>query len=88
MCSHCFSLVWVAGWPPFGKWLLARLAMCSHCILTITGFDFSRSGFRGWVWVLIASVPELCILFTFSQRKISSECQGTAQYLESKENIQ
>ena len=24
----------------------------------------SRFGFEGWVWVLIASVPGLCILFT------------------------
>ena len=25
---------------------------------------FSRFGFEGWSWVLIASVPDLCILFT------------------------
>ena len=25
----------------------------------------SRFGFGGWIWVLIASVPDLCILFTF-----------------------
>ena len=25
----------------------------------------SRLGFEGWSWVLIASVPDLCILFTF-----------------------
>ena len=25
----------------------------------------SRFGFEGWIWVLIASVPDLCILFTF-----------------------
>ena len=25
----------------------------------------SRFGFEGWIWVLIASVPGLCILFTF-----------------------
>ena len=24
-----------------------------------------RFGFEGWIWVLIASVPGLCILFTF-----------------------
>ena len=29
------SSVWVAEWPPFGKYLLARLAICSHCILSI-----------------------------------------------------
>ena len=30
-----FSSVWVAEWPPFGKKLPARLAICSHCILSI-----------------------------------------------------
>ena len=35
---YTFSSVWVAEWPPFGKKLparLARLAICSHCILSI-----------------------------------------------------
>ena len=32
---YTFSSVWVAEWPPFGKWLHARLAICSHCILSI-----------------------------------------------------
>ena len=36
MCVHCsFSSVWVAEWPTFGKKLPARLAICSHCILSI-----------------------------------------------------
>ena len=48
-----FSSVWVAEWPPFGKWLLTRLTICSLCIL------------KGWIWVLIASVPDLSMLFTF-----------------------
>ena len=26
----------------------------------------SRFCFEGWIWVLIASVPDLCILFTFT----------------------
>ena len=25
----------------------------------------SRFGFGGWIWILIASVPEFCVLFTF-----------------------
>ena len=29
-------------------------------ILVISRFDF-----EGWIWVLIASVPDICILFTF-----------------------
>ena len=34
--------------------------MCIFVMLFI-----SRLGFEGWIWVLIASVPDLCILFTF-----------------------
>ena len=30
-----YSSVWVAEWPPFGKYLPARLAIFSHCILSI-----------------------------------------------------
>ena len=61
MCVHIsFSSVCVAEWPPFGKELLTRLTICSFCILTISNF----SCFEGWMWVLIASVPGLCILFT------------------------
>ena len=42
----------------------------------------SRFGFEGWSWVLIASIPELCKLFTsyilsdFSQKN-SADLQGT-----------
>ena len=32
---YTFSSVWVAEWPPFGKQLPARLAICSRCILSI-----------------------------------------------------
>ena len=36
VCVHyTFSSVWVAWWPPYGRWLPARLAICSHCILSI-----------------------------------------------------
>ena len=33
---------------------------CLFVILVISHF-----GFEGWIWVLIASVPDLCILLTF-----------------------
>ena len=33
--QYTFSSVWVAEWPPFGRWLPARLAICSPCILSI-----------------------------------------------------
>ena len=32
---YTFSSIRVAEWPPFGKQLPARLAICSHCILSI-----------------------------------------------------
>ena len=32
---YTFSSVSVAEWPPFGKKLSARLAICSHFILSI-----------------------------------------------------
>ena len=32
---YTFSSVRVAEWPPFGKKLPDRLAICSHCILSI-----------------------------------------------------
>ena len=32
---YTFSSVWVAEWPPFGKKLPVRFAICSHCILSI-----------------------------------------------------
>ena len=28
----------------------------------------SNSGFVGWVWVLVALVPDLCVLLTFKKR--------------------
>ena len=59
---YTFSSVWVAEWPPFEKELHIWLVVCSHCILSICIFF----GFEGWIWVLIASVPALCIMFTFS----------------------
>ena len=33
--NYTLSSVWVAEWPPFGKKLPARLAICSHCFLSI-----------------------------------------------------
>ena len=38
---YTFSSVWVAEWPPFGKELPARLAICSHCILSICNNYYS-----------------------------------------------
>ena len=39
--------IWVAEWPPFGKELPTRLAICSHCILSICNFIHFPFRFRG-----------------------------------------
>ena len=40
-CVHViFSSVSVAEWPPFGKWLITRLVMCSCCVLAICGVGY------------------------------------------------
>ena len=52
------SSVWIAEWPPFGKWLLTRLTICSLCILSICNYSYFPFWFEGWI-------PDLCILFTF-----------------------
>ena len=57
---YTFSSVWVAEWPPFGKYLPAWLAICSHCLLSICYLFISRFGFKSRIWLLVASVPVHC----------------------------
>ena len=67
-CVHIIiSSVWVAEWSPFGeKKLLTRLTiLCSLCILTISRFSYFLFGFEGLIWVLIAPVPDFCILVAY-----------------------
>ena len=63
MCVHIiFSSVWpwVAEWPPFGE----RLTICSLCsFLFFVILVISRFCFEGLIWVLLASVPDICIFF-------------------------
>ena len=40
--------------------------ICSFVFCLFVILVFSRCGFKGWIQVLIASVPDLCIRFTFS----------------------
>ena len=35
---NTFSPIWVAEWPPLWKLLPARLAICSHSLLSIFNF--------------------------------------------------
>ena len=62
VCSYFIRSV--AELPPFGKKLLIRWTICF-----LLYFDYIlvifRFGFEGWIWVLIASVPDLCIRLTF-----------------------
>ena len=39
--------VMVAEWPPIGKELFSRLAICSHCIVYICCFSYYPFWFRG-----------------------------------------
>ena len=52
--------------------MLTRLTICSLCILTICIFSYFPFGFEGWICVLIASIPGLCILFTFIKYTLST----------------
>ena len=38
-------------------------------MLTICNFSYFLVWFEGWIWVLIVSVPDLCIIFTFHMFK-------------------
>ena len=53
---YTFSSFKVAEWPPFGKYMPARLTICSHCILSICSiYLFSvlvlRAGFADGYFV-------------------------------------
>ena len=58
-------IIIVTEWPSFGKELLPRLTICSLWILTLCNLSYFLFWFEGWIWILIASVPDFCILFTF-----------------------
>ena len=63
---NSFSSVWVAEWQPFGKELPTRLAVCSHCILSICNCIYFPFGFEGEVRFLNAPVLVHCLLVTFN----------------------
>ena len=44
--------------------MLTRLTICFFVFLLFVILVISRFGFEGWILVLIASVPDLCMLFT------------------------
>ena len=67
-CSYNLSSVWVAEFvKDFYFWEIAAHSVdhmfSLYCELVLV---ISRFGFEGWIWVLIASVPDLCIHFIFT----------------------
>ena len=47
--------------------LRVRLTICFLCILIFVILAILRFGFEGWSLALIASIPDLRILFTFKR---------------------
>ena len=81
LVHYTFSSVWVAEWPPFGKWLPARLAICSHCILSICNIFFiSHFGFKSGICLLIAPVPIHCFSITFFQKTFNKSYSKTTAF--------
>ena len=55
-CVHIiFSSVWVAKWPPFGKYVPTQLTKCSLCILTISNLSY----FPLWFWFFCAGYSKI-----------------------------
>ena len=71
---YTFSSVWVAVWPPFGKYLPARLAICSHCILSICNIYFPFWFLGGGICLLVAPVPVCC--FSVAVNKANTSDRG------------
>ena len=59
-----FISIWVAEWPHFGKIGAHSVDNMFFVFLLFVILVISRFGFEGWILVLIASVPDLCMLFT------------------------
>ena len=72
VCSHYFSSVSLTEWPPFMKWLLTWFTYVLFVFLPFEILVISCFGFEGCIWVLIASVYDLCILFTLSRTQVSN----------------
>ena len=83
MCSYHSTSVWVAECPPFGKQLLTRLTILFSLYFDfVCNFSyFPRFGFESWIWVLIASVPGICILFTVRLCRASYRFSATSSII-------
>ena len=66
MYLHYFSSVSVAECPPFlgiGAYSVDNMFSRILTIFNITHVVIPRFGFEGWIKILIATVPDICILF-------------------------
>ena len=63
MFSYYLSSVSVAEWPPFGKKAAHSIDHMFHLCFDYVILVLSHFDFEGLIWVLIASVPDLCIRF-------------------------
>ena len=72
VCSYYLSSVLVAEWPYFGKELLSRLTICFLCNLTFCNFSYFPFWFEGWIWVLIASVPDVAYFLLLNMMRVVS----------------
>ena len=75
MCLYYFSPVAVAEWPPFKEIAAHSIDnMCSR-ILTIFNINMLLNlvfGFEGWIKILMATFPDICILFEMPRRQRSA----------------
>ena len=69
-----FSSVLGAEWPPFGKEMFPRRSYVLFVFCLFVTLVISRTGFEGWIWVLTASAPDLCIHFTYFTFKLVNTC--------------
>ena len=72
--DYTLSSVLVAEWPPIGKKLPARLAICSHCLLSICNFYLFpilvlRAGFGCRLFQFLFIVFLLLLLFLYTSSK-------------------
>ena len=77
-CAWTYKRVFDLLFPPFPLLLsVLFLLLCSYFIhasfatsrLGHAQTVISRYAFQGWIWVLIASVPDLCILCTLNSNE-------------------
>ena len=66
---YTLSSDWIDAWPPVWKWLPARYARCSHCIVSTCNFYYLPFWIlKSGIMFLIAQVPVHCLLVSFITR--------------------